>query len=317
MRSPHFLRAVRVRAQQVVRMPGVRIVPWLVVAAAGALLVAGALSSAGLTCGVCHARAAAAVSGPHKTTSCAACHAGDVTQRLALGLHGAAAVAVSAPGAPPGSVADGVCLACHADVLTKTAARNGLRIRHSTCVPKGSACSSCHRKAMHQGTSGPPGVATMDSCLSCHASLRRNEGCDLCHATNSGSPGATPWSITHGPNWKLTHGSGDLTTCVYCHTPGNAGTKCTNCHLAMPHPEDWPRTHGAQVTSSRAECVACHTNAFCDGCHGMPMPHPTGFLKGHSSKAQNIDDPLCARCHLKVDCSACHVAHIHPGKITR
>ena len=41
MRSPHFLRAVRERARQVVGMPGARVAPWIVLAVLGALLVAG------------------------------------------------------------------------------------------------------------------------------------------------------------------------------------------------------------------------------------------------------------------------------------
>ncbi len=183
---------------------------------------------------------------------------------------------------------------------------------HSTCTAKSRACSDCHRDAVHTVVGGSPGVPTMDGCLACHATIQRSEGCELCHVGKGETKGATPWSVTHGPKWKLTHGAGDLTTCGFCHT---TGTGCSDCHAMMPHPDGWAKTHGTGVDASRKNCVTCHTNAFCDGCHGMPMPHPTGWLKAHTTDTKDRKDPLCARCHLSEDCDACHLAHTHPGRI--
>ena len=64
-----------------------------------------------------------------------------------------------------------------------------------------------------------------------------------------------------------------------------------------------------------AQCVNCHTNAFCDGCHGMPMPHPSGWLRAHTAQTKGFDGPRCVRCHLSEDCKTCHTAHTHPGRV--
>jgi hypothetical protein len=45
------------------------------------------------------------------------------------------------------------------------------------------------------------------------------------------------------------------------------------------------------------DCETCHvSDVFCNGCHGMEIPHPAGFVDGHAQTG--AADPLvCATCH--------------------
>ena len=124
----------------------------------------------------------------------------------------------------------------------------------------------------------------------------------------------TPWRVTHGANWKTTHGMGDLKTCQGCHA---TATFCASCHhVVIPHAENYLAVHGPEVLSranGRTDCLVCHRVYSCDNCHGLPMPHPNDFLKQHSSYVKKNGRTVCSRCHDESSCTNCHTRHTHPG----
>lgn len=204
------------------------------------------------------------------------------------------------------------CVRCHESVLMGTVSSGGLRINHGVCASSGS-CDDCHSTVAHGTAVRWAREPVMEDCTTCHAEEGASRTCDLCHEgqIESDRLAAGPWQITHGPEWKTTHGMGNLASCSTCHP----GDYCVRCHeIPLPHPVDFPARHGADAKAAPESCTSCHDReALCDPCHGMEMPHPEGFLPDHSSIATSYTDESCLGCHYQTDCDACHVTHVHPG----
>jgi hypothetical protein len=115
----------------------------------------------------------------------------------------------------------------------------------------------------------------------------------------------------HGPDWRQTHGLGNLKTCKACHEPD----KCVGCHgMPIPHDPAFPGLHGQYVIErGTQECFVCHRQEACRGCHGIEMPHREDYLKTHTADVEKLGEKLCARCHDKSTCDDCHTQHAHPG----
>jgi hypothetical protein len=213
----------------------------------------------------------------------------------------------------PGSrVSSAPCAGCHRRVLSGVIEAKGTRIDHRSCAADG-ACDKCHGTVAHGAITRWVRQPVMDDCVRCHIAKKVTVGCDACHADKSSRQrlAAGPWQVTHGKNWRKTHGMGDITVCGVCHP----ASKCVGCHgSVIPHPVDFGRTHGNLAQTPEAKCEGCHDRqTFCVGCHGVPMPHPSGFLAGHSKIAKSRQDKACVKCHYQSDCDSCHVAHTHPG----
>jgi hypothetical protein len=205
------------------------------------------------------------------------------------------------------------CLECHSDVLKGVTSANGLSIKHKACAP-GPSCDGCHSTTAHGKTVRWQTSPYMEDCIACHKNKGVSDECETCHTSESAERRDVkgPWQVTHGANWKKTHGMGDQSSCGTCH-PSNF---CARCHrVPVPHGADFGRTHGEYAQGNEDACVTCHksTKDFCEKCHGMQMPHPAGFLKQHSSIAKSTSDARCIRCHVDTDCGLCHGYHAHPG----
>jgi hypothetical protein len=272
-------------------------------------------------CGLCHSNkafATATAAAPHRTVECAACHVGSgAPARIAFAFlqvpHVASALL---PGAASGTAAipDARCLACHRSVQKGVVARNGLRIRHSSCA-KGSTCLDCHSNTAHGAAAPWQRTYSMDLCLHCHGTDPKLSKCDLCHQGRTATARLTsgPWVVTHGPNWRQTHGMGDEFTCPTCHPKGY----CDPCHgPGLPHGPDFRTVHPTFAVMQGAQCSTCHKPAFCVDCHGgLQMPHPKSFIETHKQIVTTGGSAVCDRCHSKSDCNTCHVMHIHPGGV--
>jgi hypothetical protein len=111
-------------------------------------------------------------------------------------------------------------------------------------------------------------------------------------------------------------------TCVTCHaTVGHAGTQmpsqatCDGCHgVPMPHPAGWPTAHGKTVDEKgNGVCAGCH-NIYvqCEQCHGVQMPHPADWRATHGAVARPQLE-TCRQCHQKDFCLQCHPVEMpHP-----
>ena len=77
------------------------------------------------------------------------------------------------------------------------------------------------------------------------------------------------------------------------------------------------QVHGRAAEQNRQPCAMCHETAFCTSCHGLQMPHPSGWVKGpngHSDFAKT-NSKVCVQCHGEgpTMCSMCHHKAYEPG----
>lgn len=288
------------------------------------VVIAGtAAGAADPVCNSCHAMRPFVKSldeSSHESTSCLACHGSGApgarslfvisvfTDMMPAALTGADRV--SGIGT---RVARSACVRCHEKDIEETVESGGLRVRHESCAPPGTACDSCHSAVAHGKATRWVRAPLMEECALCHIKNDAPVECDLCHAGELERERLTrgPWRITHGVQWKSTHGMGNLRYCQVCHPKDY----CVDCHgVELPHGEAFSRGHAVAAQEQDARCATCHDQTtFCDSCHGLPMPHPPGFLPEHPTIAEGYDDPGCLSCHNEADCTACHVKHVHPG----
>lgn len=254
----------------------------------------------------------------HAGIECIRCHAAaGVPHRITYAYNlilGQTLRVAPANGGPITAIPDGTCLSCHAEVLDKTVTADGLSILHSKCT-KGRMCTDCHSDTAHGTAVKWVKTENMNQCLECHNADRVRADCDSCHAKKSEQDRirSGEWAVTHGSNWRKTHGMGSLETCAACHPRDY----CARCHgIRLPHDLNFIRSHPSQALAFRKDCAVCHGQPFCDSCHGMPMPHPDGFTPSHSKIVKQEGETKCARCHVQDDCQTCHVRHVHPGGAT-
>jgi len=178
-------------------------------------------------------------------------------------------------------------------------------------------CTDCHNTIAHDQVPPIKNYPTLEKCLSCHNGQTASAKCDLCHRAKAAKPSLPdrwPWSVTHGPTWRQTHGMGNLNACSACH----AKEYCQKCHqIEMPHPYYWKDSHGKVAAKTPTSCTQCHTRSACQNCHQIEMPHPTDWLKNHSSYTRLQGKKLCSNCHYEESCDRCHRQHIHPAIITK
>lgn len=210
------------------------------------------------------------------------------------------------------------CRGCHAPVFSSVIEGESVRMRHETCLPVGSRCVDCHGAAAHQPDTHRPLAPSMGDCSRCHDDVTASSDCVTCHLSGSSvtrtDVALTPWRITHGAQWELTHGMGELDSCRACHPAGY----CAKCHFDQPHPSGWPTDHGriARDTKSiQSACLNCHIREYCDSCHLIEMPHPADWRPRHLEETQGKNDERCRRCHGAADCALCHELHTHPGRV--
>lgn len=298
---------------------------WAAIVAAGVLLLAAVVATAGSSpaaCARCHtAEVKASKASSHSRVSCYRCHlsagawsfAGFKAEEM-FGMYPAALLGRKQSG-PVTPLSASACMGCHTKIMTaeKPLAARGLRILHRACAGDTPTCDGCHSTTAHGKATRNPQGPVMQDCLACHSKRHAPTACTTCHEgklpTDRIRTGT--FAITHGSHWRETHGLGDLNTCEACHT----AARCTDCHKTpIPHPADFGATHGSYAKRDSKDCQACHRDpAFCSGCHGLPMPHPAGFTKVHSKVAKSVDDSRCTTCHDQTDCVRCHVRHVHPG----
>ncbi len=281
------------------------------------LLTVGVLSVTQPGCESCHKRdarfAAATSKASHSEVKCVACHVPPApVDRAAFGfrqLFGMLIPVMSAQGRDWETVDDQQCLACHKSIGEQVVSAKGLRIDHQACA-SGRQCVDCHSSVAHGATRWVRGY-DMEACLECHVAKSAPTACDTCHVERDRADRISTGSfaITHGPQWRKTHGMGNMANCAVCHT----AAKCETCHgVGLPHDKEFIQQHGAVSRNPAAKCESCHEQRFCDSCHGLQMPHTRAFTRDHAVQAK-ANRALCNRCHADPDCTECHVKHVHPG----
>lgn len=252
----------------------------------------------------------------HKNQRCTSCHAGkSFSDRLGFGaqvMYSMYIPVMDSQNFDNPATFTSRCQNCH-NSLGGVLSNNGLNINHSTCAVSMS-CAQCHGTVGHtiKGASNA-NIYTMDKCYTCHKSINKTEGCSLCHA------GKSAQTIKATSSWKITHGPNWQKT----HGMGNlntcsvchASSMCAKCHgVGVPHGTGFFGDHGTYAMNADQKCETCHAKTFCSDCHsGYEMPHPKGFFTEHDKIATTDTDKGCLVCHSSKDCTDCHAKHIHPG----
>jgi hypothetical protein len=298
-----------------------RIGTWAVAGAVVLLAIAVGVTAVALPgCESCHWSGqfkADSIEQAHAKVACVRCHVkGDAGSRLSYAayeiLHMQLRI-IPGKGRAGSQVSNSTCLSCHQAVNTRITQVKGLRIQHSKCA-KGSMCTDCHSTTAHGASVKWQRTSHMEACLDCHVPNKVREACTTCHGSEPPADALAtgPWYVTHGPEWRTTHGMGDWNTCAACHAPDF----CVKCHhIPLPHDVDFVRTHGATALTQRSDCTVCHQESFCKSCHGLEMPHPASFAPTHPDTVHAMGQSACLKCHVSTDCETCHVKHVHPGGV--
>ena len=186
-------------------------------------------------------------------------------------------------------------------------------------------CSNCHQIEMPHPdqfrTNHVSGRNTPQICANCH---RQQELCSTCH--HKGAVEGTPWQRQHTvtvaadgaqPCFESCHQ--DKQFCVDCHVnlkalPSSHGAGDWTRRVAV----DQPAQHQVAYKAATDSCDYCHGEGgvkavFCQSCHQLEMPHPSGYDEGHRTDLQaGTARAVCANCHTQqIFCDNCH----HPGAV--
>ena len=293
---------------------------WLMIAGAGALVLAlgaTAYTAAVLPgCESCHDDSefvAATAAAPHAEIDCASCHVGTAAaDRVSFGARQVfhMQLRVVSGEGRDWEVVPDTRCRSCHEDIDQAVASSGGLKIAHVTCAVGSECTDCHSATGHGTATAWVRVYDMETCLECHVS-QANSDCDLCHAGQLASD-----RIASG-TFAITHGPEWEKT----HGMGDGATcaachtaaSCEKCHgVGLPHASGFVDDHAEFAVSEQAQCNGCHEPAFCSNCHGLEMPHPTTFIRGHSDAAE-ANEALCQRCHAGPDCTQCHETHVHPG----
>ncbi|MCE9594775.1 MAG: hypothetical protein K8S98_11340 [Planctomycetes bacterium] len=229
----------------------------------------------------------------------------------------------------PGMPGLAQCRLCHADLdaekpaerkvdslydgkLFKRTARGALSdeivFSHQRHVGAGLDCTACHGELATSEDVIELPVASMASCVACHASRGRTDDCATCHNTIRAD--AQPPS--HDGLWTKRHGSvaraessETANRCDLCHQVSS----CTQCHQTTPpqnHTNQWRGVgHGLVAGLDRENCTTCHQPATCRSCHAESLP------RNHTGSFGSPRDTHCLTCHEPLQgegCATCHAA---------
>lgn len=240
------------------------------------------------------------LTGTHRTTTCARCHADKVFNGKATTCVSCHQPAYDAARTPPHTGFPTTCETCHATVawigatfdhastafpLTGTHRTTSCSGCHGDGVYNGkpTECASCHR-ATYDATTQPP-----------HASAGYPTTCATCHNTT-----AWPGAFNHSATLFPLTGAHVAAPCQSCHADGvykGKPTACLSCHQA-----DYTATtkppHGASAIGTA--CTSCHTTTAWAG--GTYDHNVTSF-------------PLTGA-HRAASCAGCHADGVYKGKST-
>jgi len=276
----------------------------------------------------------------HSEISCMACHVPVNSNPVVFILHKAEALGelyltvtnkfelpLNAESEVSLTMTPDKCTQCHDVAKRDVTPSRGMKIDHAIHAEKQVSCPICHNRVAHNEnftlelkdpTTGEPNKK--------HSDFTKMKACFRCH---------TQGKTTDRPTGE----------CSACHTPAfelkpksHQAAGFTKAHAKMAAEEDkrvlaaggsaWLSGKDADYTTPfegeadaagegigpelpKADainyCSTCHARSFCTDCHGLPMPHPADFQKGHG-KLGNANPKVCAKCHGNATtfCNECH-----------
>lgn len=233
-----------------------------------------------------------------------------VTDNFELPLNAESALALEMPSEQ--------CTQCHAESRRVTPS-SGIIIDHAVHAENDVSCPVCHNRVAHN----EDGLEFTLEGSSAHDAFMDMEACFRCHGFDSESVAPGACGACHPADFELKPAS-HLEPGFYDRGGDSAGHAAAAVadqeRLEQVSRETAESEHEIASLDSVSYCGTCHeSDAFCTDCHGVPMPHPTGFQEGHG-EAGTADPVVCANCHAKGDlsdsgtefCNSCHHAQSDP-----
>ncbi|MDT8434640.1 MAG: cytochrome c3 family protein [Anaerosomatales bacterium] len=236
---------------------------------------------------------------------------------------------------------EGQCTQCHNLATREPTPTDGILIDHAVHSEAEIPCAICHNRVAHPeifdltlpGNEKHEDFMTMTACFRCHTLTDSSPG-------EFTAPGAC--SACHTPGFELMPGSHreDGFYTEYGDSSGHARMAAAEESTTAAAGEFWAEA-GPKIREKRPmllsrilriphgeltdlppagvvnECSTCHVmSVFCEGCHGVEMPHPASFTAEHAALG-DADPEMCARCHNKtgdaaLNDTACDQCH-HPA----
>jgi hypothetical protein len=154
----------------------------------------------------------------------------------------------------------------------------------------GLECSACHGAAAKSRSASDNLHPAHEQCQSCHEE-QITSACGYCH-TNPDLKCQTCHEGIAQDTSAAAERLPAMAVCATCHNNVRAANRCEKCHtnLAQLLPNDhlrsdFRRVHGEEIRvgAMTVECATCHTESFCQECHG-PVD-----LKAFSRKGLDAD----------------------------
>jgi len=217
------------------------------------------------------------------------------------------------------------CTQCHD--LSKNSGTTNPRVivLHQIHTAKGVACTICHNRVGHNEDfalklTDPSGAKnqkhtdfmTMPACFRCHTQEPVKDApsgkCTRCHDRGSAHAPTNHQSadFLQSEHGKLASAEESRVPWLNAKEPTSTaqGTARVQANGADSQYSDG---EALKKVSQVNTCSTCHAKSFCTDCHGLQMPHPTGFRATHA-KSSAASEPVCAKCHGSGanSCSDCH-----------
>lgn len=244
------------------------------------------------------------------------------------------------------------CTQCHDTEVGPIRTSPGIKIDHKKHAEKGITCPTCHNRVAHQeleemtlpGNKRHEDFMTMTACFRCHTQgdtkaseqFEATGECSACHTKEfvlkPESHLEAGWYSRKGPSKGHGEGFSEVATEVAEVSHEWDGKKVAfeekeprilaEVALKAQRYDESLKAH-VPPAGTVNECYTCHKKKFCMDCHGVEVPHASGFAKAHSKQFKRADAAAkCAKCHdearLKgtaaLACMQCHHQQWKPAE---
>lgn len=130
--------------------------------------------------------------------------------------------------------------------------------------------------------------------------LDAGQRCTLCHNTAGHGREVT------NPKYP------SMSPCTQCHNGKKVSADCQVCHSkdvgAVATRQGERVLYPTVEIGPPTTCRGCHSVESCNKCHGLELPHPTGWVDQitHASPAAFEKKESCLKCHSLFTCNRCH-----------
>ncbi|MDF1543030.1 MAG: NapC/NirT family cytochrome c [Anaerosomatales bacterium] len=227
------------------------------------------------------------------------------------------------------------CNQCHWLENRTVTPSPGIVIDHAVHDEAEIHCTVCHNRTAHvedfELTLTDPGTGEPNQP---HEDFMLMAACYRCHTTSgesvSGIVAPAECEACHTPDFELmpaNHSEPGFYE-PYGESGGHAAMAnedfaaytAARADLEEPH-TDAPMYEQLQhlpPVAAVGYCQTCHNErVFCDGCHGVQMPHPEGFAKEHGEDGRTRPE-VCENCHASAPgsdfCNDCHHEGADPNR---